>query len=198
MSRHAEWTAANESLLLKGDADALAEIRRATFIAAGLDVDAEAPVYLWNGVWVKGEGDESHPVPDRVRAAYVHIPPPPGMPSAIWPEGLPRPGEIDESEEAPARPDVSRRQKLLELSLGMVEGDEGAILELIQRTRRHHEVVPDMFPTEISAHWFENGILLLGPGDSPLVYQAPMSQLGEMIEPRAYPLLPLVRMPKRR
>jgi hypothetical protein len=199
MNRHAEWIAAASPAMLEGDVDALAEIRRATFLAQGLPVDEEAPVYLWNGVWVKGDGDESHAVPDRVRAAFVRTPPPPGMPSAIWPEGLPRPGEIERDDESsPIVPERSRREKLLDLSLGVAEGEERAIQELVQRTRRHHEVVPDMFPTEVEAHWFETGIMLVGPGHSPQVFQSPMSQLGDMIEPRAYPLLPLIRMPKGR
>lgn len=197
MSRHDDWIARVAPQMLTGDADAIAEIRRATFAALGLPVDDEAPVYLWGGVWVKGEGDESHPVTDRVRTAFVKTPPPPGMPSAVWPEGLPRPGAAVPTAE-PVVPERSRREKLLDLSLGQAEGDETAIQELIQRTRRHHEVVPDMFPAEVEAHWFETGIMLVGPGDSPVVYQAPMSQLGEMIEARAYPLLPLVVMPRRR
>lgn len=199
MSRHDDWIATASPTMLEGDTDALTEIRRATFIAQGLPHDDEAPVYLWNGVWVKGEGDESHAVPDRVRAAFVSMPPPPGMPSAVWPEGLPRPGEIEQDDETvPAVPERTRREKLLDLSLGIAEGEESAIQELIQRTRRHHEVVPDMFPSHIEAHWFETGIMLVGPGDSPQVYQSPMSQMGDMIEPRAFPLLPLIRMPKGR
>jgi len=197
MSRHDDWIAQVAPQMLTGDPDAIAEIRRATFAGLGLPMDDDAPVYLWNGVWVKGDGEASHPVGDRVRAAFVSTPPPPGMPSAVWPEGLPRPGAVADEVE-PVVPERSRREKLLDLSLGQAEGDEEAVQELIQRTRRHHEVVPDMFPSEIEAHWFETGIMLVGPGDSPVVYQSPMSQLGEMIEARAYPLLPLVVMPKRR
>lgn len=193
MSAHEEWLDRFRPALLEGDADAIAEIRRATLEAAGEPADPAAPVYLWNGVWVKGAGEASHEVPERVRAAFVRTPPPPGSPSAVWPDGLPRPA--DAGPDRPSEP--SRREKLLSISLGAAEGDAAALSELAQRTRRHHEVVPSMFPETIEAHWFETGIMLLGPGDSPMVFQVPMSHVSDMIVPRAYPSLPLVRLPKR-
>lgn len=195
MNRHDEWIASIRPSLLEGDQDAIDAIRGQTFAALGLPTDPEAPVYLWNGIWVKGEGESSHPVSDAVRARFVTTPPPPGQPRAVWPASVPRPGREGSEREAPG---PSRRERLLDLSLGRVEGDADAIAELVQKVRRHHEVVPDMFPKEIELHWFETGIMLVGPGESPVVYQAPMHQLGEMVVAREYPTLPYVRMARRR
>jgi hypothetical protein len=142
MSPHAAWIEATKPALLEGDADAIAEIRRLTLAAADAPADDEAPVYLWNGIWVKGEGD---------------------------------------------------RERFLSMSLGKAEGAQRGIDEIVLRTRLALEIVPDMFPADVELHWFPNGLYVVGPGDSPSIYQTPMSRVEDLIRPREYPLTPQIR-----
>jgi hypothetical protein len=184
MSPHAAWIEATKPALLEGDADAIAEIRRLTLAAADAPADDEAPVYLWNGIWVKGEGDASHAVPERISSLYVRTAPPPAVPTAIWPDGTPRPA---------AAAKETDRERFLSMSLGKAEGAQRGIDEIVLRTRLALEIVPDMFPADVELHWFPNGLYVVGPGDSPSIYQTPMSRVEDLIRPREYPLTPQIR-----
>ena len=178
---HETWITAmpRRAALIEGDADAIAAIRAETrdHHRVGDDVTDDAPVFLHNGLWTKGLDERAYEVPDHVRRKYVEARAFPADPVAVMP--------------APAA-EESRRDELLSKSRP-VEGTETALAAAVERIRLYHEVVPEMFPTDGELRWFRDGIHLVGPGEDPAVFQAPMDRLADMVTAREYPTLPYLR-----
>lgn len=77
----------------------------------------------------------------------------------------------------------------------LAEGDPEAFAEVIERTRRYFEIVPEKFPAPhtLQVRWFADGLYLVTDEESPMLYQVPMQRVADMIEPREHPNLPLIR-----
>lgn len=166
--------------LIKGDDAALMAIRRETAEHHGVDdITEDAPVFLWTGLYVKGLDEKSYEVPDHTRRRYL----------------VQRTFPMDPVAEMPAETGESRRKELMGKS-APVEGSDVALAEVINRTRLFHEMPTAMFPVDGELRWFINGIFVIGQGDDPAVFQAPMARLADMVVPRAHPQLPYLRDPK--
>jgi len=179
---HEAWLATlpRRAALLEGDAAAIAAIRDETRVHHGVqDITDDAPVSLWNGLYVKGHDQKQYAVPDAAFRRYVESRPFPQDPVAVMPP------ETTET----------RREELLAASKP-VEGSDTAIGEAVNRIRLFHEVPTALFPSDGELRWFINGIHLVGTGDDPSVFQAPMDRLADMVVPREYPKLPALRDPK--
>jgi hypothetical protein len=179
---HEAWLATlpRRAAPLEGDAGALAAIRAETRAYHSVDdITDDAPVVLWNGLFVKGLGEMKYEVPDAAFRRYVESRPFPQDPVAVMPT------ETSET----------RREELLAASKP-VEGSATALAEAINRIRLFHEVPTALFPSDGELRWFRNGIHLVGPGDDPSVFQAPMDRLADMVVPREFPSLPALRDPK--
>lgn len=182
---HQEWLSSLPASvqLLEGDGRAIAAIQAETRAHYGVsDITDDAPVFLWNGTWVKGFADQSYEVPDHVRSKYLQIRSFPQNPIAVWPA-------------EPTLQDDSRRADLIEKS-APAEGDPLGIAEAIEVTRLYHEMPKGLFPANGELRWFSNGLHVIGPGEDPSVFQTPMDRLAEIVVPRSHPHLPWLKAPR--
>lgn len=191
---HEAWLAGLtlRTSLLQGDAEAIDAIRTETreYHKAD-DITDDAPVFLWNGLYVKGLGAKQYEVADHTRRRYVVPQGFPKDPIAVMPGAA----EAAAAAAEPVPVAETRRDELM-ASSAPVEGSDLAIAEAKNRIRLYHEIPTALFPEDGELRWFINGIHLVGPGDDPSVFQAPMKRLEDMVVAREHPQLPRLRDPK--
>ena len=75
-------------------------------------------------------------------------------------------------------------------------GDPDGIKDVIERTRRFHEIHPAVFPPIKEIRWFADGLYLISDEAPAQLFQVPMLRVEDLIIPQEYPNLPKIGKPQ--
>ena len=172
--------------LLEGDPEAIAAIRNETRrVYRATDIDDEAPVFFWNGLFVRGTGDREYQVPSSIQEKYLQ--------PAIFPQSpiACMSGEEPTATTAPL-PQDAQEDRGISLGGMPAEGDDEVLAFVREVTRLYHEVASSNFPTTGEVRWFQEGLHVVGEDNR--LFQVPMDRIHDIVVPREYPLLPVLHM----
>lgn len=171
-------------IYLPGDPEAISAIRAETRDYYQTDdIDDGAEVIVNFGLVVRGHNGREYEVPDVIRQRYTERRPFPACPIARMPAAAVAGTPPAASHQLPSNGSVP------------VEGDPEAIQFVLDLTRSHHEITAQPFAQDCELRWFKDGIYAVGADRR--LFQVPMTQIEDLVVPRVYPALPVLKMTER-